>query len=50
MRAIRVHEFGEPEVMRIEERPALSPGRGQLVVRLMAAGVNPVDTYTAEAV
>ncbi len=45
MRAIRVHEFGEPEVMRIEERPALSPGRGQLVVRLMAAGVNPVDTY-----
>jgi NADPH:quinone reductase len=45
MRAIRVHEFGEPEVMRIEERPALSPDRGRLVVRLMAAGVNPVDTY-----
>ena len=45
MRAIRVHEFGEPEVMQVEECPALSPGRGQLVVRLMAAGVNPVDTY-----
>jgi len=45
MRAIRVHEFGEPEVMQVEERPASSQGRGQLVVRLMAAGVNPVDTY-----
>ena len=45
MRAIRVHEFGEPEVMRIEESPAPGPGRGQLVVRITAAGVNPVDTY-----
>ena len=45
MRAIRVHEFGEPEVMRIEERQSLSPGPGRLVVRLRAAGVNPVDTY-----
>jgi NADPH2:quinone reductase len=45
MQAIRVHEFGGPEVMRLEEVPDLTPGPGQLVVRVRAAGVNPVDTY-----
>jgi len=45
MRAIRVHEFGEPDVMQVEERPTLLPAPGQVVVRVMAAGVNPVDTY-----
>ena len=45
MKAIRVHEFGEPEVMQFEELPDLQPGPGQVVVRIKAAGVNPVDTY-----
>jgi NADPH2:quinone reductase len=45
MKAIRVHEFGGPEVMRLEDVPGLTPGRGQLLVRMQAAGVNPVDTY-----
>lgn len=45
MKAIRVHEFGGPEVMRLEEVPALQPGAGQVVVRVKAAGVNPVDSY-----
>ena len=45
MKAIRVHEFGGPAVMRLEEVPALTPGPGQVVVRIHAAGVNPVDTY-----
>ena len=45
MKAIRVNEFGAPEVMRIEEVPDPKPGVGQVVVRLYAAGVNPVDTY-----
>ena len=45
MKAIRVNEFGAPEVMRIEEVPDPKPGAGQVVVRLYAAGVNPVDTY-----
>ncbi len=45
MKAIRVHEFGEPEVMRLEAVPDLQPGPGQVVVRIQAAGVNPVDTY-----
>src|SRR5215469_9286667 len=45
MKAIRVREFGGPEVMRLEEVPDLHPGPGQVVVRVKAAGVNPVDTY-----
>ena len=45
MQAIRIHEYGGPEVMRLEEVPDLSPGPGQVVVRVKAAGVNPVDTY-----
>ena len=45
MRVIRVHEFGGPEVMRLEEIPDLKPGPGQVLVRVRAAGVNPVDTY-----
>ncbi len=45
MKAIRVHEFGDPEVMRIEDAADPEPGNGQLVVRVYAAGVNPVDTY-----
>ena len=45
MKAIRVHEFGEPDVMRLEEVPDPTPGPGQVVVRVHAAGVNPVDAY-----
>jgi len=45
MKGIRVHEFGAPEVMRIEEVPDPVPGQDQLVVRVHAAGVNPFDTY-----
>jgi NADPH2:quinone reductase len=45
MRAIRVHEFGGPEVMKLEEVPDLTAGPGQVVVNVKAVGVNPVDTY-----
>jgi len=45
MKAIRVHEFGGPEVMRLEEVPDPKPGQGQVLVRVKATGVNPVDTY-----
>ena len=45
MRAIRVHEFGGPEVLRLEEVPEPKPAAGQLLVRVRAVGVNPVDTY-----
>jgi NADPH2:quinone reductase len=45
MKAIRVHEFGGPEVLKLEDAPDLKAGPGQVVVRVKAAGVNPYDTY-----
>jgi len=45
MKAIRVREFGGPEVMKLEEVPDLTGGPGQVVVSVKAIGVNPVDGY-----
>ena len=45
MRAIVVREFGEPDVLRIEDVPDPVPGPEQVLVRIRAVGVNPVDTY-----
>jgi NADPH2:quinone reductase len=45
MKAIRVHRFGGPEVLQLDEFPDPKPDPGQVVVRVHAAGVNPVDTY-----
>ncbi|MFX6532635.1 alcohol dehydrogenase catalytic domain-containing protein, partial [Acinetobacter baumannii] len=45
MKAIVVHEYGEPEVMHLEEVEVPRPGPGQVLVRVYAVGVNPVDTY-----
>ena len=45
MKAIRVREFGGPEVLKVEDVPDPKPGPGQVVVRVRAAGVNPVETY-----
>ena len=45
MKAICVHAFGGPEVLSLEDVPVPGPGPHQVVVRVHAAGVNPVDTY-----
>jgi NADPH2:quinone reductase len=45
MKAVRVHQFGEPDVLRLEDVPDPTPGPGQVVVRARAVGVNPVETY-----
>ena len=45
MKAIRVHEFGGPEVLKLEEAANPSASPGQVVIGVKAAGVNPVDTY-----
>jgi NADPH:quinone reductase len=50
MKATRVHEFGGPEVLKLEDVPDLKPGQGQVVVKIRAAGVNPVDTYIRSGV
>lgn len=45
MKAIRVHEFGGPEVLKLEEVPKPKPSSGEVLVRIHAAGINPYDTY-----
>ncbi|MGZ4248412.1 MAG: NADP-dependent oxidoreductase [Solirubrobacteraceae bacterium] len=43
MRAVVIHETGGPEVLRLEEVPPPEPADGQVLVRVHAASVNPVD-------
>jgi len=43
MRAVRVHAYGGPETMRVEEVPMPTPGAGERLVSLAAASVNPID-------
>src|SRR4051812_39723477 len=45
MKAIRVHAFGEPDVLQLEDLPDPTPGPGQVALRVKAIGVNPVETY-----
>jgi NADPH:quinone reductase len=46
MKAIRVHETGGPEVLRLDEVPTPEPGAGQVRVKLDATGINFIDLYT----
>jgi NADPH2:quinone reductase len=50
MNAVRVHQFGEPSVMQVEQVTDPRPEPGQVVVRVHAAGVNPVETYIRSGV
>src|SRR5262245_59732451 len=43
MKAIRVHHYGGPEVMKYEEVPLPTPGRGEAIVKIAAAGLNFID-------
>lgn len=43
MKAVTVREFGPPQVLRVEQVPRPEPGEGELLVRVRASGVNPVD-------
>jgi len=45
MKSIRVHQFGGPDVLKLDEVADPKPGPGEVVVRVRAAGVNPVDAY-----
>src|SRR6476469_5336492 len=43
MKAIDAHEFGGPEVLRYEDTPKPAPKENEMLIRVIAAGVNPVD-------
>lgn len=45
MKAIRVHQFGGPEVLQLQEVEGPRPGSDEVLIRVKAAGVNPFDTY-----
>jgi len=48
MKAARIHKFGPPEVISVEEIPQPTPGPGELLIRVMAAGVGPWDALIRE--
>src|SRR6266705_6927466 len=43
MKAIVIHEYGGPEVLKYEDVPRPEPKEDEILVRVIAAGVNPVD-------
>jgi NADPH2:quinone reductase len=45
MQAIRVHQHGGAEVLRLEDIPVPTPGKGEALVKIEASGVNFIDTY-----
>jgi NADPH:quinone reductase-like Zn-dependent oxidoreductase len=46
MKAVRMHSFGGPDVLTLEELPKPTPGPHEVLIRVEAAGVNPVDCKT----
>jgi NADPH:quinone reductase-like Zn-dependent oxidoreductase len=48
MKAVVLHQYGGPEVLKYEEVPRPEPKADEVLVRVMAAGVNPVDTYVRQ--
>ena len=43
MKVIRMHRFGGPEVLELEDVPVPQPRENELLVRIHAASVNPID-------
>jgi NADPH2:quinone reductase len=45
MKAIRIHQFGDPNVLKLEDLPDPTPAANQVLIKVQAIGVNPVETY-----
>ena len=48
MRAAVIREFGTPDIFRIEDVATPQPGRGNVLIKILAAGVNRFDQYIRE--
>lgn len=49
MKAVVNHEFGAPNVLRVEDVPRPAPGDGEVLIRVHAVGINPVDWKTRQS-
>ena len=47
MKAIQFHEFGDVDVLRLEDIPVPEPKQGEVLIRVQAAGVNACLLYTS---
>jgi NADPH:quinone reductase len=45
MKAVRVSEYGGPDVLQVQEMPMPAVGRGQLLLKVSACGINPLDAW-----
>jgi len=45
MRAARIHAFGPPEAVVIDQVPVPTPGEGEVLIRVLAAGAGPWDAW-----
>src|SRR5947199_3365033 len=43
MKAVRIHNYGGPEVLKYEDAPRPQPGKGEVLIRVHATSVNPID-------
>jgi NADPH2:quinone reductase len=50
MKAIRVHRFGDPDVLQFEDVPDPTPAANQVLIDIKAIGVNPVETYVRKGI
>src|ERR1700757_1941711 len=48
MKAVVIHQSGGPEVLKYEDAPRPQPKDDEILIRVMAAGVNPVDVFIRE--
>src|SRR5713226_6154626 len=48
MKAVVVNEYGGPEVLKYQDAPRPAPKEDEILVRVMAAAVNPVDSYVRQ--
>lgn len=45
MQAVQIHEYGGLDVLKLEAAPKPVPTENEVLIRVAAAGINPVDTY-----
>ena len=48
MKAIRIHEYGGPEILHYEDAPRPKPAAAEVLIRVHAAGINPIDWQVRE--